>query len=163
MMRFIEWRGQQWLCLAARVYLGAVFIGAAIHKIAEPGAFALDIATYGILPLALINPLAITLPWIEIAAGGFAVIGVKARASSLLMAGMMVLFIVALAIALTKGLEMGCGCFASTAAADENPISGMTILRDLAWLALALYPALLDLKPLGLLSLIPDQQKIDPS
>ena len=127
-----------WLAVPARWYLGALFIGASLHKIAHPAAFALDIATYAILPLAAVNLAAITLPWVEVAAGGMLLAGWRVRPAALLVALMMLVFIAALVVALARGLDMSCGCFASQGAADEDPISRLTVARDLVWLALAL-------------------------
>jgi uncharacterized membrane protein YphA (DoxX/SURF4 family) len=126
-----------WLAVPARWYLGLLFVGACLHKIAEPGSFALDIATYDILPLVAVNPVAIVLPWIELISGGMLVLGWRVRTASLLVGGMMVMFLAALCIALARGLDMSCGCFASQGT-DENPISRVTVLRDFVWLGLAI-------------------------
>jgi uncharacterized membrane protein YphA (DoxX/SURF4 family) len=124
-----------------------VFIFAALHKIADPGMFALDVATYQFLPLSLVNLMALILPWVEVLAGGMLIIGFRTRAAALLVAGMMVMFMIALGWALHLELDMSCGCFASAAEAD--PISGMTLLRDAGWLLLALYILFLDRRPIG--------------
>ena len=76
-------------------------------------------------------------------------VGFRTRAAALLVAAMMTMFTVAIAIALHRGLEMSCGCFASQGAA-EDPISGLTMLRDLGWLVLALYVLFLDRNPMGI-------------
>ena len=131
-------RTAAWLAVPARWYLGLLFVGACLHKIADPQSFALDIATYDILPLVLVNLAAITLPWVELAAGAMLLAGWRIRAASVLITGMMVVFLGALIIALARGLDMSCGCFASQGA-EENPISHLTILRDLWWLGLALF------------------------
>jgi uncharacterized membrane protein YphA (DoxX/SURF4 family) len=149
MRPLLDWRGHAILALAARLYLAAIFLFACWHKILEPAAFALDIATYQILPLGLVNPLAIVLPWVELAAGLMLLLGFRTRAAALLVAGMMVMFTVAIAIAVAKGLDMSCGCFASQGSA-EAPISWRTILRDLSWLLLAAYVFIFDHRPLGL-------------
>lgn len=159
MRRFLEWPGHSWISLAARFYLAWIFIYASLHKIAHPGSFALDIATYDILPLYLVNLMAITLPWIEIAVGVLLVVGFRVRGASLSVAGMMIMFIAAIMIALDKGLDMSCGCFASQAAADEDPISYQTVIRDLGWLALAVYVFLFDRRPLGIERLLPKLPK----
>ncbi len=150
MNRFYQWPGHGWLALAARWYLGWVFLFACFHKILHPASFALDIATYDILPLSLVNLMAIMLPWAELAAGLLLVLGWRARAAALVVAGMMVMFVVSLLLALNAGLDMSCGCFASQAAQDQDPINGMTVLRDLGWLALALYVVIFDRVPLGI-------------
>ena len=150
MNRLLAWAGHGWLALPARWYLGFVFLLACQHKIAHPGAFALDVATYGILSLSLVNLMAITLPWLELSAGIMLIVGLRARAAALMVFGMMVMFSVALAIALAQGLDMACGCFASEAAQGGHPISGETVLRDMGWLMLSVYVVLFDSSPIGL-------------
>jgi uncharacterized membrane protein YphA (DoxX/SURF4 family) len=156
--RFLSWRGHRWLGLASRLYLGWVFVAACLHKIAHPAIFALDTATYDILPLSLVNPVAIMLPWVELFAGAMLIAGVRVRAAAMMTAGMMLMFIVALAMALHAGLDMSCGCFASQAM-EEDPIGMSTVLRDLSWLALALYVMLFDRDALGLESLLKTKRK----
>jgi hypothetical protein len=56
---------------------------------------------------------------------------------------MMFVFLAAVWIAVARGLDMSCGCFASQGA-EEDPISRMTILRDAVWLGLALFVAAAD-------------------
>lgn len=149
MNRLISWRGHSWLALAARLYLGWIFVYACLHKIAHPHVFGLDIATYDILPLSVINLVAITLPWVELFAGVMLITGFRVRGAALAVAGMMVGFTVAIIIALAKGLDMSCGCFASQTT-EEDPISYLTVLRDLGWLFLAVYISVFDRKVLGL-------------
>jgi uncharacterized membrane protein YphA (DoxX/SURF4 family) len=150
MNRLLNWAGHAWLALPLRWYLGWVFVLACLHKIAHPGSFAVDVATYGILPISLVNLTAITLPWVELTAGIMLIVGFKARAAALMVFGMMVMFIAALAIALTQGLDMSCGCFASQGAQGEDPISSMTVLRDVGWLMLSVYVMLFDDSPIGI-------------
>jgi len=147
--RFLEWRGHAWLAVPARWYLGGLFLAACGHKIAQPGSFALDIATYAILPLALVNPTALILPYVELVAGIGLLAGVRVRAAALLVCGMVGVFLAALLIALGKGLDMSCGCFASQGG-EADPISRLTVLRDLGWLALGLYVLFFDRCRLGL-------------
>jgi putative oxidoreductase len=149
MKKAFEWRGHAYLALAARLYLAAIFLFACYHKLLNPGSFALDIATYQILPLSLINPMAIILPWIELFAAIMLLVGFRSRAAALLTSGMMLMFTVAIFIAVAKGLDMSCGCFAAQGAADD-PISWRSILRDLGWLGLSLYVFVFDRNPLGL-------------
>ncbi len=142
-------RALPWTLLAARLYLGGVFLLACWHKVLDPGAFALDVATYQVVPLSLVNLVAITLPWVELGAGVMLVVGLRPRAGALLCAAMMAVFLAALVAALARGLDMSCGCFASQTAV-EDPISYWTVLRDCFWLALALVVVCFDHRPLGL-------------
>lgn len=149
MRAFLQWRGHALLALVARIYLAVVFLVACQHKLVDPSAFALDIATYQIVPLATVNLMAIVLPWVELVAASMLLVGFRTRAAALLVAAMMAVFTTAIAIALGRGLQMSCGCFASQGAA-EDPISWLTILRDLGWLALALYVLFVDRNPIGI-------------
>lgn len=138
-----------WLAVPARWYLGVLFVGACLHKIADPHSFAVDIATYDMLPLMLVNLAAITLPWTELAAGAMLIVGWRVRTAALLVGGMMLFFLTALGVALARGLDMSCGCFASQGVA-EDPISWLTVMRDLVWLGLAVFVVVYDTGRLGL-------------
>jgi uncharacterized membrane protein YphA (DoxX/SURF4 family) len=137
------------LGLGARWYLAAVFLLACWHKLLDPGLFALDVATYQFLPLSLINLFALVLPWVELVAGVFLLVGYRTEASALLIALMMVAFLIALGHALHLGLDMSCGCFAGSGA-EEDPISWRTIVRDTVWLLLAVFVLVFDRRPLGI-------------
>lgn len=130
------------LSVPLRVYLGGVFLAACWYKIQEPAVFALSVATYQILPLSLINLMAIALPWIELVVGLSLVIGFKSRACALCCAGMLCTFIIAISSALYFDLRLSCGCFASADAAEE--MSVMTIWRDVIWLLISVYLLLTD-------------------
>lgn len=150
MNRLLNWPGHAWLGLPMRWYLAYVFIFACLHKIAHPESFAVDVATYDIVPLSLVNLMAIILPWMELAAGIMLLIGFKSRAAAMMVFGMMTMFIIALVMALAEGLDMSCGCFASQGALGEDPISYKTVIRDLGWLALSLYLMVFDNNAIGL-------------
>jgi putative oxidoreductase len=141
------WKGHQYLALACRLFIGGIFIAACIFKIKDPEVFALSIATYDILPTSLVNLMAIILPWLELVVGVMIIIGYKTRPSALLIALMMLMFMTALAIALARGIDMSCGCFASAEAGEQ--ISRLTMLRDLCYLLPAIYVLLFDSNPIG--------------
>lgn len=155
----LHWPGHRWLALPARLYLGGVFVYASLHKLAFPASFALDIATYDILPLQLVNLLAIVLPYLELATGALLIAGLRSRAATLWIIAMMLVFIAALSLAMSKGLQMSCGCFASPTMAAET-IGWPTLARDLAWLSLALYIFVVDRQPIGLEGLL--RRRMDP-
>ena len=143
-------KGHAYLATLGRWYLGGVFVYASLHKIAHPGSFALDIATYDILPLSFVNLLAIVLPWIEMFSGAMLILGLRTRAASLTIGGMLILFMIALVVALASGMDVSCGCFASQGIKEEDPISWFTVLRDAGWFLLSMYILLLDRNPIGL-------------
>lgn len=154
MQFFINLPIHRYIALLVRWYLAYVFLSASFHKIMDPSAFALDVATYQILPLQLINIMAIVLPWVELFVGVFLILGFKARACALLVCGMMLMFMVALGIALYGDLNISCGCFASGSLEATDPISYKTMFRDLAWLLLGLYVLIFDGCALGVDSML---------
>jgi uncharacterized membrane protein YphA (DoxX/SURF4 family) len=118
--------------VAARLALAGTFIWACIHKIAEPAEFGMQVATYQILPLSLINLQAIVLPWVELVVGVLLVVGLLTRPAALITCGMNAMFIAAIAMALAADLHLQCGCFSSSAAGDEMDAS--LIVRDAVFL-----------------------------
>jgi uncharacterized membrane protein YphA (DoxX/SURF4 family) len=146
-MRFFESKYNSYISLLLRIYIGVIFIYASLHKIAHPDMFAIDIATYDILPLYLVNLMAIILPYIELTSGILIIIGPFQKEGALLISGMMCMFLIALIIAIYKGINASCGCFASQSV-EEDPISYKTVIRDLSWLLIALYVLLFDKRPL---------------
>ncbi len=130
------------LSVPVRLYLGAVFIEASIFKIQEPYEFAIGVATYQILPLGLVNLVALLLPWIELVAGVLLIAGFWTKENAFLVLGMMVVFLASLVSALARGYEMSCGCFASLEAAENIGIQ--TLYRDIVWIVLALFVLLFD-------------------
>lgn len=125
------------ITLAARVALGIVFVYASWFKIVDPYEFAINIATYQILPDPYVNVLAITLPWLELVTGILLVAGAFSREASLTVTGMLVMFIVAILIAMSKDLKISCGCFASEAAAAD--IGWPKVIEDVVMLAVAVW------------------------
>ena len=144
-----------WLGIPARLYVGIVWIMAAWFKIIDPNAFAFSIAAYDILPLSLINPMAIILPWLEIVTGVTIIAGLWTRASALCILGMTVMFLIALIIAITGEIEMSsCGCFAPDAEAALKMIDWDYVYRDVGYLLAALYVALFDDGRIGVSGLV---------
>lgn len=131
-------RGVIWLERLARWALGLIFLAAAVPKILDPSGFALDISHYAILPDALVNLVAIILPWVE-AVGALALLsGFAAEGGLLLVNGLMAVFLAALASAWIRGLDIDCGCFGHSAARGHV---GLAFLRDLGFLVLGLLAA----------------------
>jgi putative oxidoreductase len=116
--------------VASRAALAVAFIWACIHKIANPYDFAMQVATYQILPLEIVNLQAIVLPWVELATGVLLVLGLWTRPAALVTCGMNLMFIVAIAMALDADLHLQCGCFSSAEAGHE--MSPELVVRDSA-------------------------------
>jgi putative oxidoreductase len=106
----------RWLIVGLRYVIGFVFVYAAVGKIAEPDTFARAILNYKLVPLFSVNMLALLLPWIELLAGLGMIVGVHLRGNALLIGGLLSVFIIAVGIALARGLDISCGCFGTTSA-----------------------------------------------
>ncbi|MFO0974115.1 MAG: MauE/DoxX family redox-associated membrane protein [Phycisphaerae bacterium] len=100
--------GTRGLAVAA---LAAVFVVAGAVKIHDPDAFAKSITYYKMLPLEAVHPLAIVLPWWEVAAGLALLSPAWRRIGVGLILAMLAIFIVALARAAVLKLDISCGCF----------------------------------------------------
>jgi len=103
----------RWFLLALRLTIGGIFLYAGTTKIINPQAFADSIATFKMLPVQVINIVALGLPPFEILLGLMLISGWKARAASLAVAGLAIVFGIALGQALIRGLAVDCGCFGS--------------------------------------------------
>ena len=123
------------LFIACRVLLGMVFITACIHKIIFPQEFALSIYRYQVLPDALVNLSAITLPWIELVLAMAIMFSPRFKdGAALSMAVLLAVFTAAIIFNLLRGLDISCGCFSSDASAGV--ISWGHVLRNVGYLFL---------------------------
>ena len=117
-----------------RVGLGLLFVAASYYKLMSPGAFAHQIYNYKILPLRMINPIAITLPWLQLSCGLALIFNRGTRGASLLLVLMLFVFQVAVASALLRGLNISCGCFR----AGGGAATWWSFARDFCLLILSL-------------------------
>lgn len=119
-----------------RVALGAVFLYAALIKIANLPAFAGNVAAYQLLPYAGNYLAAAILPWIEAICGLLLVTGWRARSAAALVAAMNMLFIVLLFSTVARGLDIDCGCFRQ---GGEKTTAWTAIFRDIMLLVAAVF------------------------
>lgn len=130
------------LNLSVRLVLGGIFIFAAMDKIAEPDAFAKSIGNYHLIPTAGLNFMALLMPWIELVTGLFLILGVRIKASSAIIGGMLVVFLIAIISAIIRGYNINCGCFAQTSAssaAAASKVGWLKVGEDAAMLLAAAY------------------------
>jgi len=120
-----------------RIGLGSLFIYAALDKIIAPAHFAQVIYNYRILPIEIVNICAIIIPWLEITLGICLVLGIWLETSSIVVAGLTVVFIGMIVSAIVRGLNIECGCFSLNKSGDI--VSWKRIAEDLVILAAALY------------------------
>ena len=122
--------------LVLRLLLGLVFVYAAWVKLfgthwtwpprLEPWElFALAISSYDILPLKLVELVAKTLPWMELAIGLMLLAGRGLRIAATVMSLLLMVFFGLMVRAFAQGKEISCGCFG-----PGEIISAWTLLRD---------------------------------
>lgn len=97
--------------LFLRLALGLVFLYAGSVKIMDPVAFAGSIAAYKILPYFANYLAAAILPWVEVLCGVLLVTGYRWKGAALIILALNVVFMIALASTLVRGLDIDCGCF----------------------------------------------------
>lgn len=127
------WR-RPWLVVGARVAIGLVLLAAALAKIGDPAAFALQVHNHRLAPVWSENLVAIVLPWVELVAGLALVLGVRARAGAAIALALMVAFTVAVGLAWARGLDFECGCFGKAGAAR---IGARKFVENIGLIALA--------------------------
>lgn len=125
--------GRLWLARVCGWVLGGVFIYAGIIKVLDPAMLAGQIRNYQLLPWWAIHPAAIVLPWVEILAGLLLVAGAWAIEATLVLTGLLGLFLAAIGWAMHQGLDIECGCFAG-----HTKVGPARLAEDLALLAVAM-------------------------
>jgi uncharacterized membrane protein YphA (DoxX/SURF4 family) len=126
------------LSIVLRLGLGALLVLAGALKLRAPVAFATEIANYQLVP-AVAPYVAAVLPVLEIVVGGALVFAPRAwrRAAALAAAALIVSFTVAVGSAYFRRINIDCGCFGT----GGGPITGLTLLRNLALLGIAAFLA----------------------
>ena len=125
--------------LISRLILGGVFVYASFDKILHPHEFAEVVYNYQILPDALVNLTAILLPWLELCAGVFLILGLFVRGAIFTCNVLLAVFLVALAFNLARGLDIDCGCFSSSVGPSTEGSMILYLLRDAFLLAMGLF------------------------
>lgn len=122
------------VCLyhGCRLALGGIFLYAGGVKSLDVPAFARDVANYQLLPYAWNYLVAATLPYVEMIAGLLLIFNRKVRPAALLLTLLTLVFMLALATVVWRGLDIDCGCFGQGHASP-----GAALARDVGILALA--------------------------
>ncbi len=125
--------------LVLRVVLGVIFIVAGASKIGHAIEFAQQIAAFGLVPRALVAPMALGLPFLEVLLGGYLVLGLFTRTAAWIATVLLAVFDLAIASAVMRGLHLSCGCFGPN---DSTVTTWWEVARDAAFVLLALIVAL---------------------
>jgi putative oxidoreductase len=100
-----------------RIVLGALFVFAGATKAYDPGAFAIEIQRYNLIPWVPGVLVAVYLPWLEILVGALLLLRRFEKGALLLITCLLFVFTFALASATFRGLGIDCGCFGKAFAA----------------------------------------------
>jgi uncharacterized membrane protein YphA (DoxX/SURF4 family) len=92
-----------------------------------------------VLPRALVPAVAAALPWMEMVLAAFLILGLFVRFAGWASAGLMMVFLAALAQAKARGLAIDCGCFGGGGAGAG--VTTWDIVRDVPLLGVAAFLA----------------------
>jgi uncharacterized membrane protein YphA (DoxX/SURF4 family) len=122
----------------AQIVVGVLFVWAALAKLGNLAGFALQVHNFRVVPVALENLIAMTVPWIELVAGLALVTGIRRRAAAVVASTLLAVFTIAVLAALARGLDIECGCFGTS---DASRVGVAKVLQNLAMLAAAIVAA----------------------
>jgi putative oxidoreductase len=130
-----------WLAVRVQIALGAVFIAAALPKLADPPGFAQAVWNYRLFPAWTVHPAALLVPWLELLCGLCLCLGVWVRAAAAWTGALLLAFVLALGVNLARHRAVDCGCFSTQARprtdAERLADLRLDLLRDLGLLLLA--------------------------
>ena len=149
----MSWLTHPWLTIRAQIALGAIFLVAALPKIADPPSFAHMIYNYRLAPGGLVNAMALVMPWVEILAGLALILGVWRREAAVVCGLLILVFLVAIGVNLARGHAVDCGCFDVHAAGKsrEQQLTDMkwVLLRDVGILVMVVQVLAASRKPVS--------------
>ena len=119
---------------ACEIATGVILAWAGLAKIGDLPTFAAQVHNFRILPLALENLAAMTLPWIEIVVALTLLTRVRSRDGAWTALGLLIVFTVAVILAVARGLDIECGCFGTT---DATRVGWTKIAENLGLIAIA--------------------------
>jgi uncharacterized membrane protein YphA (DoxX/SURF4 family) len=131
---------QPWFGLLARLTLGGVLFAAGYLKVGKADESQMAVRAYEMLPISIANMLGLILPFVEVVIGALLILGALTRVMAALGGFTMVVFIIAIAQAWARGLNIDCGCFGGGGAVEPGQTKYLQeILRDTGLAFLAAY------------------------
>jgi uncharacterized membrane protein YphA (DoxX/SURF4 family) len=135
-----RWAGfWRWAGLVARLVVGGVWIAAGWLKLPDPAESVRAVRAYDLLPETIVPTVGHGLPILEIVVGLMLVLGAGTRVAAAVSFVLQVAFIIGIASAWARGLQIECGCFGgggtAANASDKYP---WDIARDAGLAALSL-------------------------
>jgi putative oxidoreductase len=133
------WRSP-YLSAVCRLILGIIFVVFALSKIMRPAVFALNVVDYDMMPSFAVHLWSLFLPWAELVAGLFLILGIRTRAAAIVIGGMNIIFIVGLVHVIMQGLPITCGCVGEAG----EPVTWWKVLKNTGMLVMCLQIFLYD-------------------
>jgi len=131
---------QPWIGLLSRLILGGVLLAAGYLKVGATEKSQMAVRAYELLPISIANLFGLVLPFFEVAIGLLLILGAGTRIAAALGGFTMFIFIIAIAQAWARGLNIDCGCFGGGGAVAPGETRYLQeILRDAGLVALALF------------------------
>ena len=129
---------KDWFGLVARLVTGGVWIVAGALKLPDPAGSVRAVRAYDLLPEAVVPTVGHLLPILEVVVGLLLLAGLLTRPAAVVSSLLFVAFVVGIAAAWARGLQIDCGCFGGGGydedATDKYP---WEIARDVGLLALS--------------------------
>ncbi len=129
---------KDWWGLVARLVTGGVWLVAGAIKLPHPYESVRAVRAYDLLPEAIVPTVGHLLPLVEVVVGACLILGLLTRPMAALSGLLFVAFIIGIASAWARGLEIDCGCFGGggqlEGASAQYP---WEIARDVALLLLS--------------------------
>ncbi len=117
------------------ITLGSIFLASAVPKLRHPKGFVLAVLEYRILPPRLSWFYARLLPPLELLLALLLLTGTAVRSAAVVTSMLLLSFIAAVGINLTRGRDLDCHCFGK---ATRRPIGWRLLLQDGALLGAAI-------------------------
>jgi putative oxidoreductase len=141
----------EYLALVLRLFVGYYFVYASMSKIPLPVQFAELMANYRMLPFPFIKVFALLVPWAELVCGLFIIIGLRTRATALIIMLLYLSFNVLISLNVIIDAPITCGCYDTIG----EPVSWKKIGKNTLWFLFTLqvffYDRLYQLRKGGLL------------
>ncbi len=99
------------LVLVLRVLLGLLLIVTGALKVGHAPDLAAAIAGFRLLPGAIVAPMAVILPYLEIVLGAYLVVGLFTRVAAWAACAQFAIYAAAIASAVLRHIPANCGCF----------------------------------------------------
>jgi hypothetical protein len=117
-----------------QIGIGLLFAWAALTKLGDLPSFAVQIHNFRMMPVAVENLVALTLPWVELLAALALIFDVRPRSGAAVVGALLVLFTVGVLVAMGRGLDIECGCFGTS---DVTRVGVGKVAQNLGMLLLA--------------------------